>query len=112
MPATTHKPQKHYDKSRRVNILLSPDVLNIYDQLSNKSQFFRIALTHAVSVMALAELAERDPRLYLDPTPLEDVIGDFNAKHPMDPGIKRKNELERIRRGDPDGDPESNPALR
>jgi hypothetical protein len=79
-------------KGKKVVVWLTPDVVDIYHQIENKSAFFQIALREAVGVMTWALMKEAEPEKYYNTVKLEDVIDDYNVAHPVDPLTKARQE--------------------
>jgi hypothetical protein len=88
-----------------------------WDEIENKSAFLQLCIDNAVDIMAWDILKKADPEQYDIPQekPYEEIVEEFNAKHPLDPltakrlgkntnGPKPEPTIKRHRK-------ESNPAL-
>lgn len=69
----------------RVNVYIRSDKLGIASQIENFSAFLDICLEQAPDIMAWAILNRADPKKYHARAKIEDVVGEFNEKFPMDP---------------------------
>lgn len=73
-------------QGKRVNIWLSGESLEIWEQLENRSAFVRMALEDAVGIMTWAILKKENPEKYkLKERPIEEVVEEFNGTFPSDP---------------------------
>lgn len=71
---------------RRVNIWLSGESLEVWEQLENRSAFVRMALQDAVGIMTWAILKQKEPEKYkIKERPIEEVVEEFNDTFPTDP---------------------------
>lgn len=81
-PRTKYK--RRDQKAKRVCIYLYPEDVKIASEITNLSEFFRIALKQAVGIMTFDKLMEARPDKYFMAEKLEDHIDEYNKRHPVD----------------------------
>lgn len=102
---------KNYGPGRRVNAWITEKQMPILSQIENQSKFFQLALDNAVGIMAWAIMKERAPHAYYDTEKIEDVVGEYNEKFPLDPLTKKRYENARTDRSDEADSPRADTEL-
>lgn len=78
----------NYGAGRRVNVWLPEKQLKVWDQIENKSSFVQAALDDAAGIMAFAVLKRE--RALQERISVDDIIGEYNEKFPLDPLTKQR----------------------
>lgn len=77
---------KNYGPGERRIFWLREKNRKMYNAIENKSEFINIALEAAIDIMAWDILKKMEPDVYKveRKQPVEEIIDDFNKKHPLD----------------------------
>lgn len=62
----------------------------MHKDIENFSGFIQICMDQAPDIMAWAILNKHDPKKYHPRAKIEDVVGEFNEKFPLDPLTQKR----------------------